>query len=92
LRFVDRLKSQLLIGHVCLPICMLSGPTGGTRNQAAFGKRSSLFDRFDQFLFQREEPVAQDSGASGIGFLVGRYHDADGIKPIWPRRSRSVSD
>jgi hypothetical protein len=23
LRFVDRLKSQLLIGHVCLPICML---------------------------------------------------------------------
>lgn len=55
LRFVDRLKSQLLIGHLCLPICILSRPAGGTRNQAAFGRRPRISDRFDQFLFQQEE-------------------------------------
>jgi hypothetical protein len=67
LRFVNRLKSQLLISHAFLPIKQMPpGGRQGTRNQAAFGKYPHFFELSDQFLFQCEKPSAHDRG----GFLV----------------------
>jgi hypothetical protein len=43
LRFVNRLKSQLVISHAFLPIKQMPGRRKGTRNQAAFGKYPLLF-------------------------------------------------
>jgi hypothetical protein len=67
LRFVNRLKSQLLISHLFLPIKQMPpGEKEETRNQAAFGKNPHFFELSDQFLFQCEKPSAHDRG----GFLV----------------------
>jgi hypothetical protein len=67
LRFVNRLKSQLLISHLFLPIKQMQlREKEETRNQAAFGKYPHFFELSDQFLFQCEEPSAHDRG----GFLV----------------------
>src|ERR1700676_3758690 len=53
LRFVNRLKSQLLISHLFLPIKqMLPRTKERTKNQAAFGKYPRFFELSDQFLFQ----------------------------------------
>src|SRR6266704_1917660 len=69
LRFVNRLKSQLLISHLFLlflPIKkMPPGKREETRNQVAFWKYPHLFELSDQFLFQCEKPSAHDRG----GFL-----------------------
>ena len=56
LRFVNRLKSQLLISHLFLPIKQARPAEKRTINQAAFGKYSRLFGLFDQFLFQHRTP------------------------------------
>jgi hypothetical protein len=67
LRFINRLKSQLLISHLFLPIKQMPSRTKEeTRNQAAFGKYSHFLELADQFLFQCEKPSARDHG----GFLV----------------------
>jgi hypothetical protein len=67
LRFVNRLKSQLLISHLFLPIKQMpSNEKEETRNQAAFGKYPHFFELSDQLLFQCEKPSAHDHG----GFLV----------------------
>src|SRR4051812_39680923 len=56
LRFVYRLKCQLLISHHFLPIKQMpSREKEETRNQAAFGKYPHFFELFDQFLFQCEK-------------------------------------
>jgi hypothetical protein len=57
LRFVNRLKSQLLISHLFLPIKqMLPRTKERTKNQAAFGKYPRFFELSDQFLFQCGSP------------------------------------
>jgi len=67
LRFVNRLKSQLLISHLFLPIKQMpSKEKEETRNQAAFGKYPHFFELFDQFLFQCGKPSAHDRG----GFIL----------------------
>jgi len=67
LRFVNRLKSQLLISHFFLSIKQMpSREKEETINQAAFGKYPHFFESSDQFLFQSEKPSAHDRG----GFLV----------------------
>jgi hypothetical protein len=67
LRFANRLKSQLLIGHLFLPIKQMPPrEKEETRNQAAFGRYPRFFELYDQFLFQCEKPPAHDRG----GFLV----------------------
>ena len=60
LRFINCLESQLLIGHLCLPIKKLR-LVNRTINQAAFEKcsRSS-----NQFLFQREPERTIAAGGS----------------------------
>jgi hypothetical protein len=64
--FVNRLKSQLLISHLFLPIKkMPPGKGEEARNQAAFWKYPHFFELSDQFLFQCEKPSAHDRG----GFL-----------------------
>src|SRR5882672_2744557 len=69
LRFVNRLKSQLLISHLFLPIKQMPPKEKEeTRNQAAFGKYPHFFELSDQFLFQCEKPSAHDRG----GCLVQR--------------------
>jgi hypothetical protein len=65
LRFVNRLKCQLLISHLSLPIKQMPRGKRRMRNQAAFVKYPRFFKPFDQFLFQWE-PAAQDRD----GFLV----------------------
>ncbi|WP_212383997.1 hypothetical protein [Bradyrhizobium sp. AUGA SZCCT0158] len=52
LRFANRLNSQLLIGHVFLPIKQNAPHKSGAKNQDAFGKYPRYFALFDQFLFQ----------------------------------------
>jgi hypothetical protein len=52
LRFVNRLKSQLLISHLFLPIKQMRSSKKERENQATFGKYPRLFELFDQFLFQ----------------------------------------
>jgi hypothetical protein len=65
LRFVNRLKSQLLISHLFLPIKqMLPGQKERTRNQAAFGKHPRFFELSDQFLFQCGSPQRTIAAAS----------------------------
>ena len=67
LRFANRLKSQLLISHLFLPIKQMPPrQKEETRNQAAFGRYPRFFELCDQFLFQCEKPSAHDRG----GFLV----------------------
>src|SRR6266702_8147694 len=67
LRFVNRLKSQLLISHLFLPIKQMpSREKEKTRNQAAIGKYPHFLELSDQFLFQCEKPSAHGRG----GFLV----------------------
>jgi len=79
LRFVNRLKSQLLISHLFLIKQMPPGEKEETRNQAAFGKNPHFFELSDQFLFQCEKPSAHDRG----GFLRRVL--------INPRRSQGAS-
>jgi hypothetical protein len=65
LRFVNPLKSQLLISHLFLPIKqMLPGQKERTRNQAAFGKSPRFFELYDQFLFQCGRPQRTIAAAS----------------------------
>jgi len=67
LRFGNRLKSQLLISHLFLPIKQMpSREKEETRNQAAVGKYPRFLELSDQFLFQCEKPSAHGRG----GFLV----------------------
>ncbi len=67
LRFANRLKSQLLISHLFLPIKQMPPrQKEETRNQAAFGRYPRFFELYDQFLFQCEKPSAHDRG----GFLA----------------------
>ena len=42
LRFANRLKSQLLIGHIFLPIKQTRPARSGARNQDAFGRNPRL--------------------------------------------------
>src|SRR6266581_5562997 len=59
LRFGNRLKSQLLISHLFLPIKQMpSREKEETRNQAAVGKYPHFLELSDQFLFQCEKPSA----------------------------------
>jgi hypothetical protein len=63
LRFVNRLKSQLLISHLFLSIKQMpSREKEETRNQAAFRKYPHFFKLSDQFLFQSEKPSAHAFG------------------------------
>jgi len=65
LRFVNRLRSQLLISHLCLPIKQMPPRNKEeARNQADFWKYLHFFELSDQFLFQCEKPSAHDRGAS----------------------------
>jgi hypothetical protein len=76
LRFVNCLKSQLLIGHLFLPIKIVDQPpllthqtnaarTRGTaRNQANFGENPRFFELFHQFLFQCGGPQRTIAAAS----------------------------
>jgi len=66
LRFVNRLRSQLLISHLFLPTKQVPLREEEARNQAAFWKYPHFFELSDQFLFQCEKPSAHDRG----GFLV----------------------
>jgi len=73
LRFVNRLKSQLLISHLFLPIKkMPPGKRERARNQAAFWKYPHLFELSDQFLFQCEKPSAHDRGGFPGRVLIKR--------------------
>jgi hypothetical protein len=66
LRLVNRLKSQLLISHLFLPIKQMPPrEKEETGNQAAFGKYPHFFELSDQFLFQCGKTSARDRG----GFL-----------------------
>src|SRR5260370_40002852 len=70
LRFVNRLRSQLLISHLFLPTKQMPPREEGARNQAAFWKYPHFFELSDQFLFQCEKPSAHDRG----GFLRACTH------------------
>jgi hypothetical protein len=61
LRFVNRLKCQLLISHLFVPIKQMPRAKRRMENQAAFGKYPRFFLLLDQFLFQMREPSARDS-------------------------------
>jgi hypothetical protein len=64
--FVNRLKSQLLISHLFLPIKQMPPDNNNElRNQGTFGKYPRFFELPDQFLFQCGSP-RRDRG----GFLV----------------------
>jgi hypothetical protein len=57
LRFVNRLKSQLLISHLFLPINQMPlRRRDEAINQAAFRKYPRFFGLSDQFLFQCGNP------------------------------------
>ena len=61
LRFINRLKSQLLISHLFLPIT--NAPRlKGTRNQAGFEKYPRLFDTIDQIFVTIREPSGRNRG------------------------------
>ena len=77
LRFINRLKSQLLISHFFLPHETNAPRVKGTRNQAAFEKYPRLFDTFDQIFVTIREPSGRNRG----GFLVPHPHGAF----EWPR-------
>jgi hypothetical protein len=81
LRFVNRLKSQLLIGHLFLPIKIVDQSPLLTHrinkartkeragNQANFGRHPRPFEGPDQFLFQYGGPqrrIAAASAASDV--------------------------
>lgn len=51
LRFVDRLKSQLLIGHLYLPICTLSRTTEGARIKPLLGNAPVFLSHWINFYF-----------------------------------------
>ena len=51
LRFVDRLKSQLLIGHLCLPICMLPRQIGGLEIKPLLGNAPVFLSDWINFYF-----------------------------------------
>jgi hypothetical protein len=59
LRFVNRLRSQLLISHLFLPIKQMPPKEEEARNQAAFWKYPHFFELSDQFLFQCEAAAAK---------------------------------
>ena len=68
LRFTNRLKSQLLIRHLFLPIEKMRSAKR-TSNQVAFEKYPRFFEPFDQFLFQYGNPqrtIAAGSTPHGI--------------------------
>jgi hypothetical protein len=67
LRFVNRLKSQLLISHLFFPIKeMPSGREKEARNQAAFWEMSPLFlDCSINFYFNAGGPSAQIAALAG---------------------------
>ena len=62
LRFIDRLKSQLLIGHLFLPHQTNAPLTKETRNQAGFEKYPRFFDTFDQIFVTMREPSGRNRG------------------------------
>jgi hypothetical protein len=76
LRFVNCLKSQLLIGHLFLPIKIVdqspllthqtnaAQTTEGARNQANFGKYPRSLELSHQFLFQCGSPRRTIAAAS----------------------------
>jgi hypothetical protein len=64
LRFVNRLKSQLLIGHLFLPIKRILPRQKRTRNHAPFGKYPRFFELSDQLLFQCGSPQRTIAAAS----------------------------
>jgi hypothetical protein len=57
LRFVNRLKSQLLISHLFLPIKQMPpGQKKGREIKPLSGNTPAFFELFDQFLFQYGSP------------------------------------
>src|SRR5260221_2920631 len=63
LRFVNRLKSQLLISHLFLPTKKMPPEKGEEQEiKLLFGNVPTLFELSDQFLFQCENPSAHDRG------------------------------
>ena len=88
LRFVNRLKSQLLISHLFFPIKeMPSGREKEARNQAAFWEISPLFlDCPINFYFNAGSPAAPDRGA----FWFHTLPKSLGISEWPPRLSRRV--
>jgi len=64
LRFVNRLKSQLLISHLFLPTKQMPLREEEARNQAAFWKYPHFFELSDQFLFHARSPQRMIAAAS----------------------------
>ena len=65
LRFVNRLKSQLLISHLFLPIKQMpSREKEETRNQAAFGKYPTFWSYPINFYFNARRPQRTIAAAS----------------------------
>ena len=63
LRFVNRLKSQLLISHLFLPIKQMPpGEKKGREIKPLLGNIPTIFELSDQFLFQCGKPSAHDRG------------------------------
>jgi hypothetical protein len=88
LRFVNRLKSQLLISHLFFPIKeMPSGREKEARNQAAFWEISPPFLDCSINFYFNVEPLAPDRGAS----LVPYCFRSSLASSECPRPSRRVS-
>jgi hypothetical protein len=56
LRFVNRLRSQLLIGHLFLPIKQMPRSEEEARNQADFGNIPTFLDYPINFYFNARSP------------------------------------
>ena len=98
LRVVDRLKSQLLIGHLCLPICMLPRQIGGLEIKPLWGNASVFLSHSINFYFNGEAigarsrrltafltPTCRYAGGSPE-FTIGCFA---GLHPGAMQRSRS---
>ena len=64
LRFVDRLKSQLLIGHLCLPICMFPRQIGGLEIKPLLGSTPVFLTDSINFYFSGRSPWRTIAAAS----------------------------
>jgi hypothetical protein len=87
LRFVNRLKSQLLISHLFFPSKKWR-PAGKKEQEIKppFGRYPRLFGFSDQFLFQYERPQRPNRGA----FWFHAGSEVPGIFEWPPRLSRRV--
>ena len=65
LRFVNRLRSQLLISHLFLPIKQMPRREEEARNQAAFWKYPHFLSYPINFYFNPRSPQRTLSGSSG---------------------------